>query len=290
MSDPTRPLVEARAAFSTLTPLGKIAIGVIVLVVLLIIPMLWDLGAAFIGPRPSIPPVAEAERRTGERTAAFSNYVNQVEGRSLFFNPRATVAQAPPPVVDEGPREAPRPTSYGGPQMTAMIFDEVWFADGTRLKVGEPARGDVRVVAINPPWDATLEWRGVEFKVELFQKNVVVFRESGSSPVNDTPSEPTPSPSEPANGPSPTDPPAEPPPAEPPPAEPSPTEPQTPPADPPAPPPSPPETGEPPAESPREGVETVDAPSNTPPSAPQNDPTNTPTTPPTASGGIEEPT
>lgn len=281
MSDPTRPLAEARAAFSTLPMLGKAAIGVILLVLLVMIPMLWDLGAALVGPRPSIPPVAEAERRTGERAAAFSNYVNQIEGRSLFFNPRATVAQAPPPVVDDGPREAPRPTSYGGPQMTAMIFDEVWFADGTRLKVGEPARGDLRVVAINPPWDATLEWRGVEFKVELFQKNVVVFRESGSSPVNDTPPEPTPAPSEPTNGPSPTEPPAEPPPAEP-----SPTEPQTPPAEPPALPPTPPETGEPPPEPPREGVETTD----TNPSAQPNQTTETPTTPPTASGGIEEPT
>jgi hypothetical protein len=276
MSDPTRPLAEARAAFSTLPVLGKAAIGVIVLVLLVMIPMLWDLGAALVGPRPSIPPVAEAERRTGERAAAFSNYVNQIEGRSLFFNPRATVAQAPPPVVDEGPREAPRPTSYGGPQMTAMIFDEVWFADGTRLKVGEPARGDVRVVAINPPWDATLEWRGVEFKVELFQKNTVVFREGGSSPANDTPP-PDPPPPEPANGSPTSDPPTDPPPG------PAPTPPQTPPAEPP---PTPPETGEPPAAPPREGVETTD----TTPSAQPNQPTDTPTNPPTAPSGIEEPT
>ncbi|MDX2131434.1 MAG: hypothetical protein SFY69_05225 [Planctomycetota bacterium] len=239
MSDPRSELAEARASFVALRPIGKAALAAACAAVLVLLLFVWDLVGALLGPYPTIPPVAEAERQSGERSTAFGGYVAQVTGRSLFHNPRAVVAEAPPPEpVDEGPRETPRPSSYGGPALAAMVFDEVWFADGQRLKVGDEAKNDLRVVSISPPWNARIEWKGVEFTVDLFRRDSLVFRDAGapaeepsSAAGDETSPEPAPGetpPAEPAPG---ETPPAEPAPGETPPAEPAPPAPETPPAD-----------------------------------------------------------
>lgn len=173
---------ETREAFMALPVLGKAALGVALLAILLILPSLWDLGEAILGPRPAIPAVAEAETRTGERAAAYSGYLAQISGRSVFYNPEAS-PPPPPAVTDEEPTVPQRPTTYGGPAMAAMVFDEVWFADGKRFRVGAEEKDDLRVVATQAPWSATIEWKGVEFKVDLFTRNGIVFKETGDGAV-----------------------------------------------------------------------------------------------------------
>jgi len=222
LSQNSAPIEEARAAFVSLPLPGKVAIGAAVVAGVLATFPLLRLVNALIGPRPTIAPVAEAEKQTKERSATFSVYVDQFAGRSLFYNPAIASAPPPPPPDDPGNFEPPKPTSYGGPAILAMIFDEVWFTDGTRVRLGE-TKDDIKIVAMNPPWDATIAWKGVDFKVELFQKNTVVFKESAArsgavesppAPAADTappPAEGSPSPTPPATPPGSTEPtPAEP--------------------------------------------------------------------------------
>lgn len=242
------PIQEARAAFASLPPLGKAAIGVSALAVAVLIPSLWDLGKAIIGPRPTLPAVAEAEGVP--RAPLFEVYVNQISGRSLFYNPKQVAeANPPPPPPTSEDTTPPKPTSYGGPAIAAMIFDEVWFADGKRLKLGEEEKDDMKVVAMNPPWSATIAWKGVEFPVKLFEKNNVVFKEApssvnpasgGTEPVAEPASEPSATPEgKPAAPESPSPAPGE--------------TPQTPPATPPAPEPTSPGTPPPPpSETPKQ--------------------------------------
>jgi hypothetical protein len=175
MSDMPSTWVQSRAALSALPVLGKAGIACALLAITLLIGPLWDFGAALVGPRPIVPAVEEeAAAKTGDRAAAFEGYVAQISGRNLFFNPR-TYAQ---PVMAGG-EEAPapsKPVSYAGPAIVAMVFDEVWFANGKRLRVGEDD-GEIGVVAMDPPWSATLAWRGVEFKVDLFTRFGVVLKD-----------------------------------------------------------------------------------------------------------------
>lgn len=193
MSQNPAPIEEARAAFASLPVPGKVAIGAVVVAGILSIFPLVRLTNALIGPRPTIAPVAEAEKQTKERSATFSVFVDQTAGRSLFYNPALATAPPPPPPDDPGDIAPPKPTSYGGPAILAMIFDEVWFTDGTRVRLGE-TKDDIKIVAMNPPWDATIAWKGVDFKVELFQKNTVVFKESAARSATPEPA-PSPAPS-----------------------------------------------------------------------------------------------
>lgn len=107
---------------------------------------------------------------------SFSAYLPQIKGRSLFYVPAPpTVAEASEP-EDEGPApEPPKPSSYGGPKIIAMINDEVWLEDKKRLTIGGSEGGDVRLVALSAPWSARLEWRGVEFDVPFLKRDSVVM-------------------------------------------------------------------------------------------------------------------
>ncbi|CAG1003550.1 hypothetical protein PHYC_03074 [Phycisphaerales bacterium] len=220
------PIQEARAAFASLPPLGKAAIGVAALAGAVLLPSLWDLGRAIIGPRPTLPAVAEAEAVS--RAPQFETYVGQVTGRSLFYNPKQVAeANPPPPPPSTEDTTPPRPSSYGGPSIAAMIFDEVWFTDGKRMKLGDDEKDDMKVVAMNPPWSATIAWKGVEFPVKLFEKNDVVFKDTPppTPPPETAPPEPSAEPPKPPDdAPPPTDSPGTtpetPPPAAPPPNEP----------------------------------------------------------------------
>lgn len=230
-------LHDVRESVAALPGLGKAALACVVLAIVLLIAPLWDLGEAIIGPRPTIPAVNEEAEKTAERAAAFNAFVAQSKGRSLFYNPKA-VASAPPPTPETTEPTDTRPRSYGGPAIVAMVFDEVWFADGKRLKVGGEESDDLRVVAIEPPWSAKIAWKGVEFPVNFFERNNVVFKDGVASSATDAP---------------PNEPPAEEPeaPAEDPPAA---TPPATPPTVPPAPPPPGDQPQTPPATAPSSGT------------------------------------
>jgi len=66
-----------------------------------------------------------------------------------------------------------------------MMLDSAWFSDGSRLAAGGSAKGELRVISLNPPWDATVEWKGVEFNVPLFDKNKVVFKNDATVKSNE---------------------------------------------------------------------------------------------------------
>jgi hypothetical protein len=120
----------------------------------------------------------------------FAGYLAQVDGRSLFLVPGPPVkdVSTEPPPEHEGESEKPKPSSYGGPAMVAMMNDAVWFDNGKRLKAGGERDGDLRVVSVNIPWEATLEWQEVEFKVGLFTRDALVIKsEKSGSPAEPPP-------------------------------------------------------------------------------------------------------
>jgi hypothetical protein len=139
-----------------------------IVVVTLAIPMLIDIVRA--APR-EIKAPDDPKNVAEEQKVVFERHLAQIKGRSLFHVP------VPPAPVEE-PEEAnedrppPAPTTYGGPALVAMLTDTVWFSGGKKLKVGEAADG-VEVVALRPPWDAKLKWKGVEFDVNLFERSKV---------------------------------------------------------------------------------------------------------------------
>ena len=103
----------------------------------------------------------------------------RVDGRSLFFVPSAPPPPPPPRVAEEdrpapAPPPPPPPSRYEGPQIVALINDTVWLAGGDQLAPGESAQG-VRVIAVDAPWSARVEWGGVEFDVSLFARDSVVY-------------------------------------------------------------------------------------------------------------------
>lgn len=111
--------------------------------------------------------------------AGWDQDVAQLLGRSLFFVP------APPPperVAASAPATPAAPTHYGGPRLIAMIHDQAWFEDGRRLTVGGPPDGELELLQLDAPWAATVRWRGVEFQVELFQRDQTVL---GDRPTPD---------------------------------------------------------------------------------------------------------
>jgi hypothetical protein len=104
----------------------------------------------------------------------------RIDGRSLLFIPSAPPPPPPPRVAEADrpppapPPPPPPPSRYGGPQVVALINDTVWFAGGEKVAAGESGAG-VRVIAVNAPWSARVEWSGVEFDVDLFARDQVVY-------------------------------------------------------------------------------------------------------------------
>ena len=137
-----------------------------------------------------------AERTDDDRREAFAATLRaqqaQVDGRSMFFNPPRPLP-ARPAFTDTSPRAPVKPSRYGGPAIIAMVNGSVLFADGQRVKTGESGRG-VKVVSLSVPWSAKLEWDGVEFDVELFQRDSTI-RPASHSEI--TPLTPAPSAAEP---------------------------------------------------------------------------------------------
>lgn len=159
-------------------PLGWVAAGLGVSAIVVVILMAFGLLRAWLGPDVGEDTLArDVERQAEQHSGAFAGYVGQINGRTLFVTPAApsevAAAQAEPePDPNEPP---PLPTRYGGPAIQAMVLDQVWLQDGRRVKAGETS-GEIKVVSVNPPWEATIAWRGVEFKVPFFERDSVVIR------------------------------------------------------------------------------------------------------------------
>ncbi|MBX3403684.1 MAG: hypothetical protein KF699_09780 [Phycisphaeraceae bacterium] len=155
-------------------------LGALVLVVVLL--TLGWLGAqaapllrAAVLPAPTEREQVDDAARLQRFAEALAAHGSQVNGRSLFFVPPRPRPPRQDVVVDTTPREPPKPTRYGGPAITAMVNNQVWFNDGQRVRLGESGRG-VKIVSMNAPWSARIEWQGVEFDVDLFQRDSVVTR------------------------------------------------------------------------------------------------------------------
>ena len=250
------------AAWRSLSNAGRVAAVVALASTLVLTLALWPFLTAVLGPSPKPPDLAAAQQHAEQQKKSFDGYLAQIAGRSLFVLPAAPREPEEQPVVsDEPDRPPPPPSSYGGPAIVAMLSDMVWFSGGKKLLLGEKA-DDIEVIALNPPWDATLKWKNVEFTVNLFDRNKLAKAPDGKpaeaiSPEAKAAPDPPPPPPKPAPEPAaaPAQPPQAPPPAEPPPTEPPDPEPQPQP-DQPVPPQdephrSPPETPSSPAASPR---------------------------------------
>lgn len=172
-----------RQRWSSLSGLAKLAALAAILALIIFSLSLYPiLLALFIPPAKSSITKSENEDRAKQALQAFADYQKQFDGRSLFFTPAplASTEPAPEPTPDEGSKEPPKPSAYGGPPIIAMINDAVWFDNGKRMKVGDEKKDDMKVVKISPPWEATIEWKGVEFAVNLFTRDSVVLHKSAT--------------------------------------------------------------------------------------------------------------
>lgn len=187
-----------RQRWSSLPPLAKVAaLAAILALVVLALSIYPILLALFIPAAKSSITKSENEDRAKLALQAFTDYQKQFDGRSLFFTPAPLASAEPEPVhvEEEGSKEPPKPSSYGGPPIIAMINDAVWFDNGKRMKVGDEKKDDMKIVKLSPPWEATIEWKGVEFAVNLFNRDSVVLNKDKSNPAaSSPPEEPKPDP------------------------------------------------------------------------------------------------
>lgn len=202
---------------------GWCAVGAITITTVIAAQSGWAVIEALRTPAPKPgDELDDGSKQTAEFRAGFKPRLAQIDGRSMFIVPAVGMLKVEETVVVE---ETPtKPTSYGGPKVVAMVFDAVWFDDGKKLNVGESADGgDLKVIKVTPPWDAVLEWKGVEFTVNFFERDKVVFKEE---PKPDATPEPPPEALKPETPKTEDAKPAEPTPAEPKPTEPQPADPK----------------------------------------------------------------
>lgn len=165
---------NAKHALRTMKAPGTIALALTAMGAWIVLGGLFDVASVLVISKPKqLESPAIDKEQSAKRASQYESFLAQINGRSLLITPAAPSKGAP--VVEEV--EDPRPTVYGGPSLSAMMLDSAWFSDGSRLDVGGPAKGDLRVISLNPPWDVKVEWKGVEFVVPLFEKNKVVFKD-----------------------------------------------------------------------------------------------------------------
>lgn len=189
--------VAIKEAFAGLGLSGRVALVMAAVAIVIVAAASPALVRALLAPAPEAPSVAEAERQS--RPPDYAALVGQIDGRSLFFIPDRPPAPPPPPVArdDRPPPPPPPPSRYGGPALMAMLGDIAWFADGKVLKVGEES-GSIRLVSLDPPWSAVIEWQEVEFTVPLFDRDTMLTPRTESSTAPDVPEPPSESGASPA--------------------------------------------------------------------------------------------
>jgi hypothetical protein len=130
--------------------------------------------------RTAAPPDPTTDR-AARYASTLASHRQLVDGRSLFFIPSPPPPPAPPRiVVDPGPPPPPPPPArYGGPAIIAMFDNIVWFDDGKKLHPGETSDAGVKLIRLDAPWSATVEWKGVEFTVSFFERDKVVVKPAG---------------------------------------------------------------------------------------------------------------
>lgn len=175
---PVRPQhVSIHTLWARLSRAGKVGLAIIALaIIVLASPVLAMIGSLL---TPAASPTGAQDSRRQEMLKKFEESsersLAQTNGRSLFVipaAPRPPRNDPPPTPTDTTPHP---PSSYGGPAIAAIINDTVWFSDGTRLKPGENADKPLSVVRLDPPWGATVRYRGVDFAVTLFERDKTVI-------------------------------------------------------------------------------------------------------------------
>lgn len=173
---------DYRAVWRGMPLVGRVAVALACVAVLASAWSLWGFARALLAPSAEVQGDAKGDEDLNKKYRdSFERRIAQIDGRSLFLLPgppvdpeaeRKKKAEAEAPVK---PQENPKPTSYGGPAMIAMINGVAWFDDGKKLAEGGESQGDLRVVRLRPPWEAVVEWKGVEFTVGLFSRDSVVI-------------------------------------------------------------------------------------------------------------------
>lgn len=184
-----------RWASATLKAPGGAAVIAAACATVILVWGLYSVAAALLSPKPKQLESKTVDKEQADKQASlFEGYLSQINGRSLLITPAPPSTEEPPQVAEETPKDPPKPTSYGGPALTAMMLDSAWFADGSRLVAGGEGKGDLKVLALSPPWEVRVEWRGVEFNVPLFDRDKVVFKDipRPSTPFGQTPPAPAP--------------------------------------------------------------------------------------------------
>lgn len=196
--------IQLKAAWNRLTLAGRVAAGLGVLAGAVVLFSGWGLVRALLVPSAGAQVAAKEDKAQAEKLkGSFDAWTAQTEGRSLFLVPGPKVAVVEkPPEVPTATAET-KPASYGGPGIIAMINDRVWFDDGKIIAAGGEKDGDVRVVSLDAPWSAKIEWKGVEFSVPFFAHDTVVFPPAEAPKPPAPPAEPAPS-AEPAATPAPS--------------------------------------------------------------------------------------
>lgn len=171
------------AAGASAQRLGWIALAVAAAALIVLAATIWPLIRLNMNP----PPPPAAARPDEPLLKAFADDISkdlaQIEGRSLF-----AVPPPPRPRTDVAKKSTPRPTRYGGPSVIGMVNNQVWLANGDRISEGE-SKGGVRVLALNAPWSARLEWDGAEFEVDLFARTPLTAAGPTAGAAGDSPAE-----------------------------------------------------------------------------------------------------
>lgn len=159
-----------------------LAAAAVLIAIIALATAAWSLIETSLIPSPEVASATSEFARDAERQReAMEKQLAQVNGRSLLLVPGPPGGE----VVAEGPAEEPAaPSRYEGPALVAMVNGQAWFSDGRKLEASDEADGDLRVVALTPPWEARVEWRGVEFTVPLFKRDTLIHPASEPDPAN----------------------------------------------------------------------------------------------------------
>jgi len=154
--------------------ISVVTAGAVLLALVLTIRALFPAATAVFASSPREPlTLDEQAKHLSAYNASFDTSLAQIDGRSFFFippEPPAKPKPKPKPEERKEPPPAPAPSRYGGPDVIAVVFDQVWFKDGKKIRVGE-TDGDIEVLEnSSAPWSVRLRWKGIEFDVEIFER------------------------------------------------------------------------------------------------------------------------
>jgi len=184
-----------------LAPSRRLGAAVVAAIVAALVIVLYStaplLTASQIETQPAPGPVASD--RLASRKKVFDESLAKATETIASRAPFGQIKKPTRPTVVE--RRDPVPSSYGGPALVGIAENAAWFADGKRIKIGEENSGR-KVVALDPPWYAKVQWSGGEYTVKLFDRHSAILSQPmsvwlGATPPTPEPPKPTPPPAAP---------------------------------------------------------------------------------------------